>query len=40
MKTMSPVGYHHNGALWQLVLYSYTWLALMNQRVLNKVSMD
>ena len=42
MKAMCPPGYHHNGfvatdALGHMV-YGYTLLAPMNQRVLNKLS--
>ena len=41
MKTMSPPSYHHNGfaathALGHM-MYSYTFLVPMNQRVLNKL---
>ena len=40
MKLMCPPGYHHNGfmathALWYM-MYSYTLLVPMNQRVLSK----
>ena len=40
MKTMCPPGYHHNGfvathALGH-IMYGYTLLVPMNQRVLNK----
>ena len=42
MKTMCPTGYHHNGfvathALGHM-MYSYTLLVPMNQRVLNKLN--
>ena len=42
MKTMCPPGYHHNGfvathALGH-IMYGYTLLVPMNQRVLNKLS--
>ena len=44
MKTMCPPVYHHNGfvfvathALWHM-MYDYTLLVPMNQRVLNKLS--
>ena len=44
MKTMCPPGYHHNGfvathALGHM-MYSYTLLVPMNQRVLNKLSKE
>ena len=44
MKTMCPLGYHHNGfvathALGHM-MYGYTLLVPMNQRVLNKLSKD
>ena len=44
MKTMCPPGYHHNGfvathALGHM-MYGYTWLVPMNQRVLNKQSKE
>ena len=44
MKTMCPPGYHHNGfvathALGHMI-YSYTLLVPMNQRVLNKLSKE
>ena len=44
MKTMCPSGYHHNGfmathALGQMI-YSYTFLEPMNQRVLNRLSKE
>ena len=42
MKTMCPPGYHHNGFVATHVLghmmYGYTLLVPMNQRVLNKQS--
>ena len=42
MKTMCPPGYHHNGfvAIHALghMMYGYTLLVPMNQRVLNKQS--
>ena len=43
MKTMCPVGYHHNGfvethALRHIIMYHYTLLVPVNQRVLNKLS--
>ena len=42
MKTICPPGYHHNGflAIHALghVMYGYTLLVPMNQRVLNKPS--
>ena len=42
MKTMCPLGYHHNGfvATHGLghMMYGYTLLVPMNQRVLNKQS--
>ena len=42
MKTMCPPGYHHNGfvATHSLghIMYGYTLLVPMNQRVLNKLS--
>ena len=44
MKTIWPPGYHHNGsvAIHALghVMYSYTLLVPMNQRVLNKPTKD
>ena len=44
MKTMCPPGYHHNGfvathALGRM-MYGYTLLLPMNQRVLNKQSKE
>ena len=44
MKTMCPPGYHHNGfvgahALGH-IMYRYTLLVPMNQRVLNKLSKE
>ena len=44
MKTMCPPGYHHNGfvathALGHM-MYGYTFLVPMNQRVLNKQSKE
>ena len=44
MKTMCPPGYHHNGfvathALGHM-MYGYTLLVPMNQRVLNKQSRE
>ena len=44
MKTMCPLGYHHNGfvathALGHM-MYGYTLLVPMNQRVLNKQSRE
>ena len=44
MKTMCPPGYHHNGfvathALGHM-MYGYTLLVPMNQRVLNKLSKE
>ena len=44
MKTMCPPGYHHNGfvathALGR-IMYGYTLLVPMNQRVLNKRSKE
>ena len=44
MKRMCPPGYHHNGfvvthALGHM-MYGYTLLVLMNQRVLNKLSKE
>ena len=44
MKTMCPPGYHHNGfvathALGHM-LYGYTLLVTMNQRVLYKLSKE
>ena len=44
MKTMCPPGYHHVGfvvthALGHMI-YGYTLLVLMNQRVLNKISKE
>ena len=44
MKTMCPPGYHHNGfvathALGHM-MYGYTLLVPMNQRVLNKQSKE
>ena len=44
MKTMCPSGYHHNGfvathALGH-IMYGYTLLVPMNQRVLNKLSKE
>ena len=42
MKTMCPPGYHHNGFVTTHALghmmYGYTLLVLMNQRMLNKQS--
>ena len=44
MKTMCPPGYHHNGFVATHVLghmmYGYTLLVPMNQRVLNKQRFD
>ena len=44
MKTMCPLGYHHNGFLTVYALghmmYGYTLLVLMKQRVLNKLSKE
>ena len=41
-KIMCPPGYHHNGFVeptaFGQVIYSYTLLVPMNQRVLNKLS--
>ena len=44
MKTMCPPGYHHNGfvathALGHM-MYGYTLLVPMNQRVLNKLNKE
>ena len=44
MKTMSPPGYHHNGfvathALGHM-MYGYTLLVPMNQRVFNKLNKE
>ena len=44
MKTMCPPGYHHNGfvathALGHM-MYGYTLLVPMNQKVLNKLSKE
>ena len=44
MKAMCPLGYHHNGfvvthALGHM-MYGYTLLVPMNQRVLNKISKE
>ena len=44
LKTMCPPGYHHNGfvathALGHM-MYGYTLLVPMNQRVLNKLSKE
>ena len=44
MKTMCPSGYHHNGfvathALGHMI-YRYTLLIPMNQKVLNKLSKE
>ena len=43
MKIMCPPGYHDNGfmatyVLGHIMMYVYTLLVLMNQRVLNKLS--
>ena len=42
MKTMSPPGYHHNGFVathgFGHVMYGYTLLVLINERVINKPS--
>ena len=43
MKGMYPPSYHHNGfvathAFWH-IMYSYTLLVPMNQRVLNKLKL-
>ena len=44
MKTMCPPGYHHNGFLATHglghMMYSYTLLVPMNQRVLKKTSKE
>ena len=44
MKTMCPPGYHHNGSVATHALghmmYGYTLLVPMNQRVLNKLSKE
>ena len=44
MKTMCPPGHHHNGFVATHVLghmmYGYTLLVPMNQRVLNKISKE
>ena len=44
MKTMYPPGYHHNGFMATIALghmmYGYTLLLPMNQRVLNKLSKE
>ena len=44
MKTMCPPGYHHNGFVATRALghmmYGYTLLVPMNQRVLNKQSKE
>ena len=44
MKTMCPPSYHHNGLVATPALgsmmYGYTLLVPMNQRVLNKLSKD
>ena len=44
MKTMSPPGYHHNGFIATHapghMMYSYTLLVPVKQRVLNKLSMS
>ena len=44
MKTMCPPGYHHNGFVATRALghmmYSYTLLVPMSQRVLNKLSKE
>ena len=44
MKTMCPPGYHHNGFVathaLEHMMYDYTLLVPMNQRVLNKQSKE
>ena len=44
MKTMCPSGYHHNGFVAThalgYMMYSYTLLVPMNQRMLNKLCKD
>ena len=44
MKTMCPPGYHHNGFVathaLEHMMYGYTLLVPMNQRVLNKLSKE
>ena len=44
MKTMCPPGYHHNGFLathaLEHMMYGYTLLVPVNQRVLNKLSKE
>ena len=44
MKTIGPAGYHHNGlvathALGHMI-YGYTMMVPMNQRVLNKLNKE
>ena len=44
METMCPLGYHHNGFVASHarghMMYGYTLLVPMNQRVLNKLSKE
>ena len=44
MKTMCPPGYYHNGFVSThalgYMMYDYTLLVTMNQRVLNKLSKE
>ena len=44
MKTMCPSGYHNNGFMEShspgRIMYSYTFLIPMNQRVLNRLSLE
>ena len=44
MKAMCPPAHHHNGFMathaFGHMIYGYTLLVLMNQRVLNKVSLE
>ena len=41
MKTMCPPGYHNNGFVaLEHMMYGYTLLVPINQRVLNKISKE
>ena len=44
MKTMCPLGYHHNGFVatraLEHMMYGYTLLVPMNQRTFNKLSKE